>query len=165
MRSPAPRQGPLLLQLRAVLAACTPVPAAAPTSPPQTDSARATHTPPARPDQHVSISFANYNVASPSNTRSLRSSLQASTSPTSAANIHSIHVDSTDRAMPPLVVPPLGSVRVPNLRAPIATVAVLSFLTTWNEYFWPLFVTSKPDCTVIQVGLQMVLSAEGEQLR
>jgi sn-glycerol 3-phosphate transport system permease protein len=33
----------------------------------------------------------------------------------------------------------------------------------WNEYFWPLLVTSRPDHTVAQVGLQMFLSAEGEQ--
>jgi sn-glycerol 3-phosphate transport system permease protein len=57
----------------------------------------------------------------------------------------------------------LWRVIVPNLRAPIATVAVLSFITTWNEYFWPLLVTSKIDRTVVQVGLQMFLSAEGEQ--
>jgi len=57
----------------------------------------------------------------------------------------------------------LWRVMVPNLRAPIATVAVLSFITTWNEYFWPLLVTSKMERTVVQVGLQMFLSAEGEQ--
>jgi ABC-type glycerol-3-phosphate transport system permease component len=57
----------------------------------------------------------------------------------------------------------LWRVMVPNLRAPIATVALLSFITTWNEYFWSLLVTSKNERTVVQVGLQMFLSAEGEQ--
>lgn len=57
----------------------------------------------------------------------------------------------------------LWRVMVPNLHAPIATVAVLACITTWNEYFWPLLVTSKIDRTVVQVGLQMFLSAEGEQ--
>jgi sn-glycerol 3-phosphate transport system permease protein len=57
----------------------------------------------------------------------------------------------------------LWRVMVPNLRAPIAAIAILSFITTWNEYFWPLLVTSKIDRTVVQVGLQMFLSAEGEQ--
>ena len=47
--------------------------------------------------------------------------------------------------------------------APIATVAVLSFIATWNDYFWPLLVTSKVERTVVQVGLQMFLSADGEQ--
>jgi ABC-type glycerol-3-phosphate transport system permease component len=57
----------------------------------------------------------------------------------------------------------LWRVVVPNLRAPLAAVAVLSFITTWNEYFWPLLVTSKLDHTVLQVGLQMFLSMEGDQ--
>jgi sn-glycerol 3-phosphate transport system permease protein len=54
-------------------------------------------------------------------------------------------------------------VMVPNLRAPLAALAILSFISTWNEYFWPLLVTSKMDRTVIQVGLQMFLTSEGEQ--
>lgn len=57
----------------------------------------------------------------------------------------------------------LWRVMVPDLHAPIATVAVLACITTWNEYFWPLLVTSKIDRTVVQVGRQMFLSAEGEQ--
>jgi ABC-type glycerol-3-phosphate transport system permease component len=57
----------------------------------------------------------------------------------------------------------LWRVVVPNLRAPLAAVAVLSFITTWNEYFWPLLVTSKMDRTVLQVGLQMFLTTEGDQ--
>ena len=57
----------------------------------------------------------------------------------------------------------LWRVVVPNLRAPLAAVAVLSFITTWNEYFWPLLVTSKMERTVLQVGLQMFLTAEGDQ--
>ena len=57
----------------------------------------------------------------------------------------------------------LWRVMTPNLRAPIAAMAILSFITTWNEYFWPLLVTSRIEHTVVQVGLQMFLSAEGEQ--
>jgi ABC-type glycerol-3-phosphate transport system permease component len=57
----------------------------------------------------------------------------------------------------------LWRVVVPNLRAPLAAVAVLSFITTWNEYFWPLLVTSRMDRTVLQVGLQMFLTMEGDQ--
>lgn len=56
----------------------------------------------------------------------------------------------------------LWRVIVPNLRAPIAALAILSFISTWNEYFWPLLVTSKIDRTVLQVGLQMFLSQEGD---
>jgi len=57
----------------------------------------------------------------------------------------------------------LWRVVLPNLRAPLAALAILSFISTWNEYFWPLLVTSRPEHTVVQVGLQMFLSSEGEQ--
>jgi sn-glycerol 3-phosphate transport system permease protein len=57
----------------------------------------------------------------------------------------------------------LWRMMVPNLRAPLAALAILSFISTWNEYFWPLLVTSRPEHTVVQVGLQMFLSSDGEQ--
>lgn len=57
----------------------------------------------------------------------------------------------------------LWSIVVPNLRAPIAALAILYFISAWNEYFWPILVTSKPENTVIQVGLQMFLTSEGDQ--
>jgi ABC-type glycerol-3-phosphate transport system permease component len=57
----------------------------------------------------------------------------------------------------------LWRMMVPNLSAPLAALAILSFITTWNEYFWPLLVNSKPEHTVVQVGLQMFLSSDGEQ--
>lgn len=51
---------------------------------------------------------------------------------------------------------------VPNLRAPLAALAILLFISTWNEYFWPLLVTNRPETSVIQVGLQMFLAGESE---
>ena len=51
---------------------------------------------------------------------------------------------------------------VPNLRAPLAALAILIFISSWKEYFWPLLVTSKPEQSVVQVGLQMFLSQEGD---
>ncbi len=56
----------------------------------------------------------------------------------------------------------LWQVVVPNLRAPLSALAILIFISTWKEYFWPLLVSSKPDQTVVQVGVQMFQSAEGE---
>ena len=35
----------------------------------------------------------------------------------------------------------LWHVIVPNLRGTIASLAILIFITTWNEYFWPLLLT------------------------
>lgn len=56
----------------------------------------------------------------------------------------------------------LWGIIVPNLRAPLAALGILMFISTWNEYFWPLLVTNRPESTVIQVGLQMFLSGESE---
>jgi len=59
----------------------------------------------------------------------------------------------------------LWRIVVPNLRAPLAALGILLFISTWNEYFWPLLVTNKPQDTVIQVGLQLFLTQEGNQWR
>jgi multiple sugar transport system permease protein/sn-glycerol 3-phosphate transport system permease protein len=57
----------------------------------------------------------------------------------------------------------LWGVIVPNLRAPLAALAILLFISAWNEYFWPLLVTRTIESSVIQVGLQMFLTQEGDQ--
>ncbi|MCL6649884.1 MAG: carbohydrate ABC transporter permease [Chloroflexi bacterium] len=57
----------------------------------------------------------------------------------------------------------LWQVAVPNLRAPLAALAILYFINGWNEYFWPLLVTRRPENSVVQVGLQMFLTQEGSQ--
>lgn len=56
----------------------------------------------------------------------------------------------------------LWGVIVPNLRAPLAALAILYFISAWNEYFWPLLVTNRLEDTVIQVGLQLFLASEGD---
>ena len=57
----------------------------------------------------------------------------------------------------------LWRVVVPNLRAPLAALAILLFISSWNEYFWPLLLTRSPQTTVIQIGIQMFLTEEGNQ--
>lgn len=57
----------------------------------------------------------------------------------------------------------LWQIVVPNLRAPLAALGILLFISHWNEYFWPLLVTNKAENTVVQVGLQLFLTAEGNQ--
>jgi sn-glycerol 3-phosphate transport system permease protein len=52
---------------------------------------------------------------------------------------------------------------VPNLRASLASLAILLFISAWNEYFWPLLVTRNPENAVVQIGLQMFLTQEGDQ--
>ena len=55
----------------------------------------------------------------------------------------------------------LWRVLVPNLRAQLATLAILLFISSWNEYFWPLLVTRDIERSVVQIGLQMFLTSEG----
>lgn len=55
----------------------------------------------------------------------------------------------------------LWRILVPNLRAPLAALAILLFISSWNEYFWPLLLTRSADSTVIQIGIQMFITEEG----
>jgi sn-glycerol 3-phosphate transport system permease protein len=55
----------------------------------------------------------------------------------------------------------LWEIVVPNLRGVIVSLAILIFVSTWNEYFWPLLLTRSPDNSVIQIGLQMFITDEG----
>lgn len=48
----------------------------------------------------------------------------------------------------------------PNLRAAIASIGILLFITAWNDYFWPLLVTTKMENSTIQKGLQMFMSSD-----
>lgn len=50
---------------------------------------------------------------------------------------------------------------MPNLKAPIASIGILLFITSWNDYFWPLLVTTKLDNSTVQKGLQMFISSDG----
>ncbi|AXJ09466.1 carbohydrate ABC transporter permease [Arthrobacter sp. PM3] len=42
---------------------------------------------------------------------------------------------------------------LPNAAAPIATLALLTFIGQWNEYFWPLLVGNQENVRVLTVGL------------
>jgi multiple sugar transport system permease protein/sn-glycerol 3-phosphate transport system permease protein len=57
----------------------------------------------------------------------------------------------------------IWEVMVPNLRGTIASLAILIFISTWNEYFWPLLLSRTAENSVIQIGIQMFMTAEGNQ--
>ncbi len=57
----------------------------------------------------------------------------------------------------------LFRVVVPNLRAAIASLAILLFIGAWNDYLWPLMITRRPANAVVQIGLQMFMTAEGNR--
>lgn len=56
----------------------------------------------------------------------------------------------------------LWTVVVPNLRAPLAALAILLFVTAWNEYFWPAMVLQRTN-NVLQLGLRSFMISEGSQ--
>jgi sn-glycerol 3-phosphate transport system permease protein len=47
------------------------------------------------------------------------------------------------------------------MRAPIASLAILAFISAWNEYFWPLMLSRRIEHSVVQIGLQMFMTQEG----
>lgn len=55
----------------------------------------------------------------------------------------------------------LWFVVLPALRPAIAAVTVLVFITTWNEYLWPLLIAPREEDTTVQIGLAQFLTAEG----
>lgn len=55
----------------------------------------------------------------------------------------------------------LWRIVTPNLRASVASLAILLFISTWNDYFWPLLLSRTAENTVIQLGVQMFLTTEG----
>lgn len=54
----------------------------------------------------------------------------------------------------------LWTVVVPSLRGPLSALAILLFVTAWNEYFWPLLVLSDPS-SVVQIGLRSLITEAG----
>jgi multiple sugar transport system permease protein len=54
----------------------------------------------------------------------------------------------------------LWSVALPLVRPALITVALLSFLSSWNAFLWPLIITSRPEIRPIQVML-MQFTTEG----
>ena len=50
---------------------------------------------------------------------------------------------------------------MPNLRGTLASLAILIFISTWNEYFWPLLVTDSDRARTIQLGIRRFLESDG----
>lgn len=50
---------------------------------------------------------------------------------------------------------------LPYSRISILTLAAYSFLTSWNQYLWPMLVTFSDHYRPVQIGLRQLQSAEG----
>lgn len=46
---------------------------------------------------------------------------------------------------------------VPLVRGGLAVVALISFLAYWNEFFWPLIVTTEPSMFVVNLGIASLI--------
>jgi sn-glycerol 3-phosphate transport system permease protein len=55
----------------------------------------------------------------------------------------------------------LWSILLPLSRPAVATLAVYTFLGTWNQFYWPLLVTNANEWRTTQVGITVFRSFEG----
>lgn len=53
----------------------------------------------------------------------------------------------------------LRSILLPLMGPPLSTLAVLTFLSVWNDFLWPLVATSTPQTMTVQLGLATFQSA------
>jgi multiple sugar transport system permease protein len=53
----------------------------------------------------------------------------------------------------------LTRILLPLMGPPLSTLAVLTFLSIWNDFLWPLVVTSSPSTMTVQLGLATFQSA------
>jgi multiple sugar transport system permease protein len=53
----------------------------------------------------------------------------------------------------------LTRILLPLMGPPLTTVAVLTFLSVWNDFLWPLVVNSTPGTMTVQLGLATYQSA------
>jgi multiple sugar transport system permease protein len=51
------------------------------------------------------------------------------------------------------------SIVLPNARPALVTLAVLSFLTNWNDFIWPIYVLFSPERLTLPVGLSKLQGA------
>lgn len=54
----------------------------------------------------------------------------------------------------------LWSIVLPLSRPAIASLAIYTFLTHWNGFFWPLLVTETPEMQTIQIGITQLQSPD-----
>ena len=55
----------------------------------------------------------------------------------------------------------LWQVAAPVSLPSIATVALVTVVSEWNEYIWPLIITDKPESMTLPVGLTLLQNSEG----
>lgn len=54
----------------------------------------------------------------------------------------------------------LWSVLLPLSKTNLAALFMIEFIHMWNQYLWPLIVTTSADMRVVQIGLKLLLAGE-----
>ena len=54
----------------------------------------------------------------------------------------------------------LRAIVLPLARPALGTLAVYSFLQTYNQYLWPLLITNRPDMRTVQIGIALLQEEE-----
>jgi ABC-type glycerol-3-phosphate transport system permease component len=54
----------------------------------------------------------------------------------------------------------LLTIAVPLARPALGTLAIYSFLSTYNQYLWPLLVTNNKDMRTVQIGIALLQDQE-----
>ena len=55
-------------------------------------------------------------------------------------------------------------VMMPMAKPALVTIGLLSFISTWNNYFWPLIMTSSETLRTLPVGVAALKSSETLQM-
>jgi|HigsolmetaAR203D_1030402.scaffolds.fasta_scaffold02450_4 sn-glycerol 3-phosphate transport system permease protein len=55
----------------------------------------------------------------------------------------------------------MWKIMVPMARPAMATIALFSFVSHWNDYFWPLVMTDSTDVRPLTIGISMLRETEG----
>ena len=66
-----------------------------------------------------------------------------------------------DDASEPMII---LKIMIPMARTAIFTISLLSFISSWNSYFWPLIMTTKDTFRTLPIGVAMLNSQEGGRL-
>lgn len=56
----------------------------------------------------------------------------------------------------------LIKILVPISRPIMGSLGIYIFLSTWNQYMWPLLITSKAEMRTVQIGISMLQSSEAQ---
>ncbi len=60
----------------------------------------------------------------------------------------------------PFMATGFGTFLLPLARPAVGTLAIYSFLQTYNQYLWPLLITNKPDMRTVQIGIALLQDEE-----